>query len=39
VEEAPPLNDVERIHIGSKNSSEDDEYRVHVGLNKSRVQT
>ncbi|AQK45281.1 Putative G10 domain family protein [Zea mays] len=39
VEEAPPRNDVERIHIGSENSSEDDEYRVHVGLNKSRVQT
>jgi hypothetical protein len=38
VQEVPPRNDVESIHIGSENSSEDDEYKVHVGLDKSSVQ-
>jgi hypothetical protein len=38
VEEAPPQNDAERIHIGSENSSEDDVERVRVGSEKGRAQ-
>jgi hypothetical protein len=38
VEEAPPQNDAERIHIGSENSSKDDVERVRVGSEKRRAQ-